>query len=65
MPSFDIESKLDSHELTNAVDQANRVISNRYDFKAANAIFEINEERLSLKAKEAWDLINHYRFLIR
>ena len=46
MPSFDIESKVDSHELTNAVDQANRVISNRFDFKSADAIFEINEERL-------------------
>ena len=33
MPSFDIESKVDSHELTNAVDQANRVISNRFDLK--------------------------------
>ena len=42
MPSFDIESKVDSHELTNAVDQANRVISNRFDFKDADATFEIN-----------------------
>ena len=56
MPSFDIESKVDSHELTNAVDQANRVISNRFDFKDADATFEINEERLSLKAKEAFQV---------
>ena len=33
MPSFDIESKVDQHELTNAIDQANRVIGNRFDFK--------------------------------
>ena len=42
MPSFDIESKIDSHELTNAVDQSKRVISNRLDFKSADAIYEIN-----------------------
>ena len=39
MPSFDIESKVDIHELTNAVDQSNRVISNRFDFKNANSIY--------------------------
>ena len=33
MPSFDIVSEVDSHELTNAVDQANRELSNRFDFK--------------------------------
>ena len=33
MPSFDTVSEVDSHELTNAVDQANREIANRYDFK--------------------------------
>ena len=48
MPSFDIESKVDSHELTNAVDQSNRVISNRFDFKNANAMFEIKEKDIYL-----------------
>jgi cyclic-di-GMP-binding protein len=33
MPSFDIVSEVDLHELTNAVDQANREISNRFDLK--------------------------------
>ena len=46
MPSFDIESKIDSHELTNAVDQSNRVISNRFDFKSADAIYEIKENNI-------------------
>ena len=36
MPSFDIESKVDNHELSNAIDQTNRLISNRYDLKDAN-----------------------------
>lgn len=33
MPSFDIVSELDKHEVTNAVDQANRELQTRYDFK--------------------------------
>ena len=37
MPSFDIESKVDQHELTNAIDQANRVIGNRFDFKGTDS----------------------------
>ena len=35
MPSFDIKSELDHHEVTNAVDQANRVLQNRFDFKGS------------------------------
>ncbi len=34
MPSFDVVSEVDKHELTNAVDQANRELSTRFDFKA-------------------------------
>ena len=48
MPSFDIESKVDLHELTNAIDQSNRVIANRYDFKEANASFEFVNEVVKL-----------------
>ena len=36
MPSLDIKSEIDSHELLNAIDQANRVISNRFDFKGTD-----------------------------
>ena len=56
MPSFDIESKVDSHELTNAVDQSNRVISNRFDFKNANAMFEIKENKLLSSANEIFQI---------
>ena len=56
MPSFDIESKVDSHELSNAVDQSNRVISNRFDFKNANAMFEIKENKLSISANEIFQI---------
>ena len=56
MPSFDIESKVDLHELTNAIDQSNRVITNRYDFKEANASFEVANEIVKLNAKEIFQI---------
>jgi len=56
MPSFDIESNVDFHELTNAIDQSNRVILNRYDFKEANASFELSNEIVKLIAKEAFQI---------
>jgi len=37
MPSFDVVSEVDSHELTNAVDQMNREVSTRFDFKGSDA----------------------------
>ncbi|RKZ88897.1 MAG: YajQ family cyclic di-GMP-binding protein, partial [Gammaproteobacteria bacterium] len=40
MPSFDIVSEIDQHELTNAVDQANREIGNRFDFRGTDARVE-------------------------
>lgn len=39
MPSFDIVSIVDTHELTNAVDQANRELATRFDFKGVDAKF--------------------------
>jgi uncharacterized protein YajQ (UPF0234 family) len=50
MPSFDVVSKVDEHELANAVDQANREIQNRFDFKGADASFKIDKESVLLKA---------------
>src|SRR3546814_15724915 len=43
MPSFDVVSEVDKHELTNAVDTANRELGNRFDFKGCDARFELNE----------------------
>ena len=51
MPSFDIKSEIDKHELTNVVDQANRVLKNRFDFKDANAEFKLNDDSIPLTAK--------------
>jgi cyclic-di-GMP-binding protein len=51
MPSFDTISELDSHELTNAVDQANRELTQRFDFKDTGAIFELNEKDSTVQLK--------------
>ncbi len=56
MPSFDVVSELDSHELTNAVDQANREIENRFDFRGTEAKFALNEFMVSLEAPEEYQL---------
>jgi len=57
MPSFDVVSKLDLHELTNALDQANRELANRFDFKGTDAQFERSEETVvTLKAQAEFQL---------
>ena len=48
MPSFDIVSEIDSHQLTNAIDQANRIIDTRYDFKGSHASFERDDLQVTL-----------------
>lgn len=40
MPTFDVVSEVNKHELTNAVDQANRELATRFDFKGTDAKFE-------------------------
>lgn len=56
MPSFDVVSKIDSHELTNAVDQANREVQNRFDFKGSNAHFTLDKQTISLLAPSDFQL---------
>ncbi|ODC03759.1 YajQ family cyclic di-GMP-binding protein [Terasakiispira papahanaumokuakeensis] len=51
MPSFDIVSELDQHQVTNAVDQANRVVGNRFDFKGVDAQYERNDHVVTLTAE--------------
>lgn len=56
MPSFDVVSEVDKHELTNAVDQANREIANRYDFKGSDAHVEASEGKLTLHAQSEFQI---------
>lgn len=50
MPSFDVVSEVDQHELSNAIDQAHREISNRFDFKGTSARVEHSDGRIVLTA---------------
>ena len=56
MPSFDIVSEVDKHELTNAVDQANRELGTRYDFRGVEASFEQGEDQITLSAQEEFQI---------
>lgn len=56
MPSFDIVSEVDAHELTNAVDQANRELSTRFDFKGVEASFGLDQAVVSLSAPSEFQL---------
>lgn len=56
MPSFDIVSKIDSHEITNAVDQANREVSTRFDFKDTNARLELDKDKITIIAPSDFQL---------
>jgi hypothetical protein len=64
MPSFDVISEVDSHELTNAVDQANRELDTRFDFKGVDAKFELEDTVITQSApsdfqlKQMTDILN-------
>ncbi|MHB2029697.1 MAG: DUF520 family protein, partial [Acidimicrobiales bacterium] len=50
MPSFDVVSEVDLQEVRNAVDQANREATTRFDFKGTGALIEFSEKELVLSA---------------
>jgi hypothetical protein len=56
MPSFDIVSEVNLHEVTNAVDQSNREVGQRFDFKGTNAKFELKDDVVSLSAQADFQL---------
>lgn len=56
MPSFDIVSELNEHEVSNALDQANREVSTRFDFKGTDARFEQTNLVITLIAKADFQL---------
>jgi len=61
MPSFDVVSEIDSHELTNAVDNANRELTKRYDFrgvdgKTGDAGFELRDGAVRIAAEVDFQL---------
>lgn len=56
MPSFDVVSELDKHEVKNAVDQAGRELSNRFDFKGVDAGFELKDNVVTMRAPSDFQL---------
>jgi cyclic-di-GMP-binding protein len=56
MPSFDIVSELNPHEVANAVDQANREVGTRFDFKGTNARYELTDYVITLIAPADFQL---------
>ncbi|MCU7853820.1 MAG: YajQ family cyclic di-GMP-binding protein [Candidatus Thiodiazotropha sp. (ex Monitilora ramsayi)] len=56
MPSFDIVSEVDIQEVRNAVDQANREVGTRFDFKGVDASFDLKESEITLRAEQEFQL---------
>jgi uncharacterized protein YajQ (UPF0234 family) len=56
MPSFDVVSEIDTHELTNAVDQAVRELTQRFDFKNTQASYELEETTVVMTAPADFQL---------
>lgn len=56
MPSFDVVSEVELHTLTNAVDQAGRIVANRFDFKGVDASFEREAHTVTLRAEADFQL---------
>lgn len=56
MPSFDVVSEVDQHEVSNAVDQANREVGTRFDFKGTDAVYELSEGQIQMTAQAEFQL---------
>ena len=56
MPSFDVVSDFDAHEARNGVDQANREVTTRFDFKGTGSKFELEDEVISLTTQSDFQL---------
>lgn len=53
MPSFDVVSEIDMQEVRNAVDQADREITNRFDFKNTNSTIELDDKAMTITMESA------------
>ena len=56
MPSFDVVSDFDAHEAANAVDQANREVNTRFDFKGTGSKFELDGQAITLTSQSEFQL---------
>jgi cyclic-di-GMP-binding protein len=56
MPSFDVVSEVDLQEVRNAVDQANRELATRFDFRKVDAKFELIDAEITLRTEQEFHL---------
>jgi uncharacterized protein YajQ (UPF0234 family) len=63
MPSFDVVSEVNHHELSNAVNQANREVSTRFDFKGTGSNFELNDSQITMNTESEFQLQQMYDML--
>ena len=56
MPSYDVVSDFDAHEASNAVDQANREVNTRFDFKGTGSKFELDTQVITLTTQSDFQL---------
>lgn len=65
MPTFDIVSEIDTHELTNAIDQANKEVTTRYDFKGTDSSYELKDSEVKLSTQSDFQLNQMYDILVQ
>ncbi|MGB5293069.1 MAG: YajQ family cyclic di-GMP-binding protein [Lysobacterales bacterium] len=63
MPSFDVVSEVDHHELSNGVDQANREVTTRFDFKGTGSSFELADQVITMSTESEFQLQQMYDIL--
>ena len=63
MPSFDVVSEVNHHELSNAIDQANREVSTRFDFKGSGSNFVLKDQVITLNTQSEFQLQQMYDML--
>jgi len=56
MPSFDVVSDFDAHEASNAIDQANREVGTRFDFKGTGSKFVLDGQLITLTSQSDFQL---------
>lgn len=63
MPSFDVVSEVDHHELNNGIDQANREVTTRFDFKGTGSNFELADLVITMNTESDFQLQQMYDIL--
>ncbi len=65
MPSFDVVSRVNQQEVRNAVDQANRELGTRFDFEGTNARFDLEDDQITMRAPNEFQLRQMYDVLTK